>query len=262
MLVSCDNGSDLLHINDAFKKPIFNPAKGIDKDIQNSTSHMAKNATGSALDSMDAEPLNPKNLFGKSLGSDSERLSRLERAVQDMRNDFNMVQPSIRRLMAIEGDIQRLVTELEKLNSDVPAAAPKSRSTSTKAPKKTAQKKSFATKTPPPVSGKASVYDLRIGEHPGKTRIVIDTNSKTSFSADIDNNEKIMVIELPNASWDTKMTKTLGKSPYISSYNVESSGDGHIAIFQLKKNASITYKKDLKGFQGNSRRIVIDVSGS
>jgi N-acetylmuramoyl-L-alanine amidase len=301
LLINGCNGENLTHVNGAFQKPWEEIAK---EKMADETSHMQTkmddkisiekagseemiaapapnvNTANMVVKSNKIIPVpeapkssgfNPKNIFGKNLRSDSDRLDRLERAVQDMRNDFNSVQPSIRRLMAIEGDIQNLITELEKLNADPSLATPPPRAKKVMNAKKTTMarshkippstaKKSFVKKTPPPVNGNASVYDVRIGEHPGKTRIVIDVNTKTGFNVDIDNNEHIMIIELPNANWATAMSRNFAKSPYISSYNVEASGNGHMAIFQLKRNARVGYKADLSGFQGSSRRLVIDVT--
>ncbi len=239
---------------------------------------------------------NPKNMFGKSLRSPTERMDRLERAVQDMRNEFDQVQPSISRLTALESEIQKLVRELKALNngngsssggSGVSAAtnrtipspsvggvgaasngrnrpSPARKQAAAPTPKTApAPKKTYQKKIPPNVAGgAANIFDVRIGEHPNRTRIVMDVSSKTSFNVDIDNNEKIAVIELPNAVWSASKAKTLAKSNFVSSYTVETAGDGHILILQLKRNAKVTYKDDLKGNSGGSRRLVIDLSGA
>ncbi len=216
---------------------------------------------------------NPKNIFGKDLQNDSARIDRLERAVQDMRNDFNLVEPSIRRLMVIENDMQRLVAELEKLNASNSGAASNNlnrRSASTPRASSSTKKSmaaapsssmGFVKKSAPPVSGKPAIYDLRVGEHSDKTRIVMDVNSKTDFSVDIDNNERIMIVNLPNADWSARTSQAFAKSPFISSYKVEPSDNGNLVVFQLKKNAKVGYKADLKGFEGTSRRLVLDITG-
>lgn len=223
--------------------------------------------------------LNPKNMFGTELASERERLDRLERAVQDMRNDFSRVEPSIQRLMGLETDIQRLIRELEQLNNEsVPqrpnntrATKPNSTTHNSKLKKnavvptsnpKLSSSKGFVKKSAPPLSNQPVIYDIRVGEHSDKTRIVMDVNSKTSFNADIDNNENILIIDLPNTQWDARTAQNFAKSPNIKSFSVEQSGNGNLAIFQLKRNVRISYKADLKGFEGSSRRLVIDVSGS
>ena len=235
---------------------------------------------------------NPKNIFGKNLKSDDERLDRLERAVQDMRNEFDSTKPSIARLTALEGEIQTLIGELQTLNQEgslpimqpppvkvmphIPQPAPEPMIMPSPMPAPTSiihtqhapvimaePKTSYQRKSVPPLSnGQASVYDLRIGEHPGRTRLVMDTNGKTGFSVDVDNSENIAVIDLPQAGWTASTSRALAKSNFISSYSVQPSGNGHILILQLKRNAQVTYKDDLAGTSGNSRRLVVDLSGT
>ena len=273
----------------------------INKQSSNTIDHDSEHMkTVSHMEPTRLEPVERpsyKNLFGKSLRSDSERLDRMERAVQNMRNDFDNVAPSIRRLMAIEGDMQNLIIELRKMTTDTsrinqspsttvgnssntigtrqqvspatqqviqdktptPQAVPMAKKVKKPAAIPTPMVKTAP--PPPPVqNGKPSVYGLRIGEHPGKTRIVLDVNAKTSFKPDIDNSEKIMIVELPEASWGTATAKNFGRSPFITSYKVEKSGDGSLLIFRLKKGAKISYKGDLPSISGSGRRLVIDLT--
>ena len=222
---------------------------------------------------------NPKNIFGKNLRTDGERLDRLERALQDLRNEFDSVRPSVTRLVAVERDIQSLISELKKLAQEpgvrqsmqsIPQTSHPQIIASNNAPipiqpvatpKRTATNKTtYQNKTPPPVSnGQASVFDVRVGEHPGRTRIVLDTNAKTDFNVDIDNSEHIMVVDLPTADWTAAMSRSFSKSPLISSYKVEASGNGHLLIFQLKGTTSLASKSDIGGPNGG-RRIVLDIA--
>ena len=263
------------------------------EEMIDSTSHMQPVAQAPRpIPAAPREQLNPKNLFGKSLRSDDERLDRLERAVQDMRNEFNNVEPSIRRLMAIEGDIQNLIAELQELSED-PAMAkplrpqpvaepiplrPKQPTKTVPKPIKTApvQPKPViepvvvaSTPAPAPATfkrpdpdGNTGVYSVRIGEHPGKTRIVLDVGTKKTFRTDIDNNEKIMIVELPDTKWTAAKSQSFSKSPFIASYKVEEAGDGHMMIFQLKSKAKIGYEAEIGSISGQGRRIVIDLVGS
>lgn len=268
------------------------------EEMADATSHMQPAAEAPrVIPAAPRQQLNPKNLFGKSLRSDDERLDRLERAVQDMRNEFNNVEPSIRRLMAIEGDIQNLIAELQELSEDpsmakplrpqpvaepmpltpkqptktvpkpiktrpaptasvepvaiVPVTAPTAAAAPTTAPAQTFSR--------PDPNGNTGVYSVRVGEHPGKTRIVLDVGTKQTFRTDIDNNEKIMIVELPDAQWSAAKSQNFGKSPFISSYKVEETGDGHMMIFQLKNKAKIGYEAEIGSVNGQGRRIVIDL---
>ena len=211
---------------------------------------------------------NNKNLFGQSLRTDDERLSRLERSVQSLRNDFDTVQPSIRRLMAVESDIQELIGELKQLSNAPQMASPTAFQRVEPAPApyvapRQAKSKptTYMKKSAPPVQGgKATIFDVRSGEHPGKTRLVLDSNTTASYSVDIDNNENIMVIDLQNANWTAPATKRFPKSSIISSYSVEQSGNGSLMVVQLKRNARVGYKASLPSNSGSGKRIVIDVS--
>lgn len=222
--------------------------------------------------SQDSEMASPRgtntsNLFSSNIRDEEQRLDRLERAVQNMRNEFDGVRPSIDRLVAIEQDIQVLIDQLESLTvaqsqpqtAPAPAAlkAPQTQSAVVPAPQKM---KSASVKAPPVSGGVPSVYNVRFGVHPGKTRMVLDVNAKTSFTTDLDNNEKILVIELPNTQWSGAKQKNV-KNPIISSYKVQPMGDnGNMMVVQLKKNTSVTYEKALNALSGSGQRLVIDLT--
>jgi hypothetical protein len=231
---------------------------------------------------------NPKNMFGKSLRSDDERMDRLERVVQDMRNEFNSMKPSVQRLTAIEGELQRIIAELKEVNQTpsmrttnniaqrqrapvaksmtrpqivnsnadsfepIPVITSQKQVTSSQA----SSNKSFGSSAPSGVSG---VFDVRVGEHSGRTRLVLDTGAKQSFTTDIDNDENIMIVELPNSTWNTSTSKNLGGKGYLKSYKVEQNGEGQMVIFQLNKNAVISSKTNIPAVSGSGHRIVIDL---
>ncbi len=255
MVTSC---GDYSFLNRSDKRVITQS----DEEYQRSVSRVTSD-TPRALDF----ETNNKNLFAKSLRTDNERLDRLERSVQSIRNDFDTVQPSIRRLMAIESDIQELIGELRDLSVEPTMVmtapepvveayrAPIAQAPVASAPQKTYQKKS----APAVEAGKATIYDVRSGEHPGKSRLVLDVNTTATYNIDIDNNENVMVIDLPNTTWTAATSKTFPKSSVISSYNVEASDTGHLMIIQLKKNARIGYKATLPANTGSGKRIVLDV---
>ncbi len=277
-------------------------------------------------------------LFSQKMSDEVDRLDRLENAVQELRNDFDAMAPAIVRLVAIEGDIQGLIKQLEVLtggesmpssdippieesaldapipaqtihddnalppltapsgpaapqsilpdedstaaqeylpplpdpaqdqatvsngSSDYPAGEPSATVDSAQAPSAAAA----APVTPPPASAKVSgpgVMDIRIGEHPGKTRIVLDVSGKASFTADLDNQEKILVIEIPGTSWNAAAQQNFASSPIIASYRVEKTdGGGTMLIIQLKKAASLTYKGTMDDVATGGQRLIIDLS--
>lgn len=71
------------------------------------------------------EGLKFTQLFGDPIDDADERIGRLERAVQGLRNDFDTVVPSMVRLVAIEKDIKQLVSQLQTLtDGTTPPAVP------------------------------------------------------------------------------------------------------------------------------------------
>ena len=77
-----------------------------------------KLASGNEVFSGELEPpkgLKTQRLFGTAAANDDERFERLELALQQLRDDFDAVNPSINRLIAIEREIQSLVDQLNVL---------------------------------------------------------------------------------------------------------------------------------------------------
>ncbi|MAZ76062.1 MAG: hypothetical protein CMH31_02030 [Micavibrio sp.] len=221
-------------------------------------------ANGSSHNSMQsARGLSTSNLFSEQIRSDSGRLDRLENSVQAIRNELDSVRPSIDRLVAIEGDVQTLIGQLETLaqgNHTTPAQP------TTITPKMAIPTATKVKSAPPAPSSQnssgTSVHNVRIGEHPGKTRIVLDLNSPATFKADLDNNENILNIEIANTDWTAAKQKSFRNSSFISSYSVKplENNQGFLMIVELKKAARIAYKDSIKALSGNGRRIIIDLA--
>nr|MBI1231018.1 hypothetical protein [Cytophagales bacterium] len=104
--------------------------------------------------------------------------------------------------------------------------------------------------------------NLRIGEHSDKVRLVIDTNVKTDFSIDLDNNEKLVVIELPKAKWQGDSNMSFKDSKLVESYVAEplNDGMGTLLILSLKKTTKILSEKRLSPDATNGfHRIYFDL---
>jgi hypothetical protein len=63
-----------------------------------------------------------QRLFEKNLRDEDARLKRLEEAVQAMRDEFDAIKPSVNRLMGVEADIQKIVSQLSTLVQNEGAA--------------------------------------------------------------------------------------------------------------------------------------------
>jgi len=114
--------------------------------------------------------------------------------------------------------------------------------------------------TPAAANGTA-VQAVRLGAHPGKVRIVLDVNGKTSYTADLDNGEKILVVELPEAAWNASAQQAFNGNPVLASYTTESmGGTGTRLIFVLKTGTSIAYKSAMNTPDGAGSKIIIDLT--
>ncbi len=117
---------------------------------------------------------------------------------------------------------------------------------------------------PRPVTngGSAIVSGVRVGDHPGKVRLVFDVTKKTNYTLDLDNNENLLIVELPNAKWKTPTaSESFGKLPVLKSYKVDQAngGAGNIFIMQLKKPTQILMQGKYPALSGSGERIVIDL---
>lgn len=194
------------------------------------------------------------------------RVAHLEREVTLMRQDMDRLLPALQRLIAGQEDVAMIVSDLNRRDAGMPVPA----SIAHKAP--VTKRSSLKRIKPTPVigtsgvpantyKGPARLADIRTGEHPGKTRLVLDVGSETPFRYDLDNNERLLVIELGNAPLSKAMTSSLRKSQFVSAYKAEATEQGSRVIVQLKKPAKILHAETLKPTGGRGARIMFDIGG-
>lgn len=105
------------------------------------------------------------------------------------------------------------------------------------------------------------VRNLRFGEHADKTRLVLDTSDQVTFRYDIDNSEKLLVIEMPQTGWRGSEAMEITNSPLVSSYSVVSDNNGgHQLVMQLKEPAQVLWAQALMPGGPQGHRIVIDLA--
>ncbi len=208
-------------------------------------------------------------LFSQPLSSNSARITRLEHAVQTLSDDINTMAPTIVRMVAIEGDVKGLVTQLQTLTNQnqqsatstsssqqVPPASsgsaggkqiperdvakgtepagskeagpiassslvtPEAASKGELPPAGAASPiskiqsdlnnqqgldlkggKKPAAKTPPQNHVVGNVVNMRIGDWPDKTRLVLDVTAKAPAKMHMTNAGKTLVIDLSHYHW-------------------------------------------------------------
>lgn len=243
--------------------------------------------------------INLDAMFNERIKDSDKRFERVESAVLDLRKEFEAFKPSIVRLTAVEADIQNLVKELdvllqetpipqhpvdltngaggdlnvgqldlgEGLNAEDAHTTPKPPPA---VPTPTVQKAKTKVPTPKKQPPKPKTHydyiaaqNLRIGEHSGKVRIVIDSNKKTGFSVDLDNDEKLIIVEMPDAKWVGSKSKSFAHGKLVKSMEVEeiNGGKGSMIILSLKKGTSILKQSQLKPDSTSAyHRVYFDLS--
>ncbi len=243
--------------------------------------------------------VNVEALFADKLKDSDKRFERVENAVIDLKKEFEVYKPAIVRLAAVESDIQNLIKELEVVLQETPAQQPPMYLSSgnetaeatlnvqqitpqplpppdeiVKAPKaRPPDKVQAKPNTPPNINKKpppktpvkqfkdSVALNFRIGVHSDKVRIAFDTNKKTPFNIDLDNYEKLLIVELPEARWEGKKYISVKDSKLFESINIESTGDNSsMIILSLKKDTKILQKRSLSpDTSGGYYRIYFDL---
>ena len=105
-----------------------------------------------------------------------------------------------------------------------------------------------------------AVQQIRIGDHVDKVRIVIDATGPLKYRYDLDNNEKLLIVDLPGAQWKGPASGTGNKSGLVASYNVTPTADGSMLALQLKAETNVLKDSILKPSQGSGfHRLMIDL---
>ena len=184
--------------------------------------------------------LNLKTFMGEDLRNTDARVERLEHVVAAMHSDVATLAPAMQRMAVIEKDIEALVTQLEALLQEdghstpapVPAPAAAAPQQLMPAPEPEPEPVVEAKPAPAPASAPApapvvasadaglQATNLRVGQHNDRTRLVIDLNGPVQYTIDLDNLEKLLVIELKGAGWRGAATQSFNTPP-LQSMNIQ-----------------------------------------
>ena len=112
-------------------------------------------------------------------------------------------------------------------------------------------------------SSDAEVEQMRLGEHPDKTRLVLDLSGAVNYRTEIDARGKFLTVELPHAGWRTK-TRSALQSALIAGYTAEPSegGQGTRLKLELKKPVKIIGAAALRPDHGKPHRIYFDIGAA
>lgn len=115
----------------------------------------------------------------------------------------------------------------------------------------------------PPVLDVTAIQGVRFGQHDnGKSRLVIDVSAARDFRYDIDNNERILVLEIPGTVWAAgPVTKNILDHPLVQAMTATPDGQGGTrVVFQLLKQAQILWSQAIPPSGSQGHRIVVDIA--
>lgn len=208
------------------------------------------------------------------------RVLRLERQMNTLRSDFDKILPPLAEGARAGKSLEVAIAEIQTAAGDTgasdkvlaeAAAAPvpveskddgSAETVSRKLPE-TEQSQEVAAASGKQVfvpAGAIQVTSLRTGEHPGRTRLVLDVSGPLKFSADMDAAENILVVELPPVAWSAPERKVFTSHPLLKGYNVQTSSEGTRLVIEMRKSAKLAMKTALPPNDSYGHRIVLDIA--
>lgn len=108
--------------------------------------------------------------------------------------------------------------------------------------------------------GGAEIADIRFGDHPGKTRMVLDLTGPAQFAHKIDNGEHILAIEIAGAQWNAGEQSRIMQHALVAGYKAYAVDGATRIALRLKKPVKVVWSAALKPDQGKGDRIVFDLA--
>jgi|TARA_R110002126_G_scaffold13118_3_gene56757 hypothetical protein len=227
----------------------------------------------SSIASNMSEPLGTEEIY--------QRFNVMEQQIAVMRQDMQRVAPLLQRLSMMEESMRELSVALNSAHTANSGSTPASAQPYTQLsqqqpmpmnalPTGTASMPTYtppaATYTAPPqqvqkqAPAASSVQGIRFGKYKGRDRVVLDLSQAAQFRYDLDNNENLLIVDLPDASWGAQMAKKITVSGAVAAYNAQPGPNGGTQlIFSLKKDARVTQARALPPNQQYGHRIFMDI---
>ncbi len=101
--------------NEGFSTPIVAPPSYNNRPTEPGQSPASETMPNGLPALKPLKGVNVDTLFSENINDADKRFDRVENAVVDLRREFEVMKPAIVRLVAVEGDIQALVQQLEAL---------------------------------------------------------------------------------------------------------------------------------------------------
>lgn len=200
---------------------------------------------------------------------DIERIARLESEVEQLKRETFANRPKIAKIDVIEQKFKDLSLGLDRIDAAYGTGNPAPQPVRTAAietakpvqakPAAVVKKAEAPAPKPAPKTAGKEVLSVRVGEQKNGSRIVLDLGQPVKITYDIDNSEKILLIDIPGFTWSADQSETLSKSPLIASYQAQSDASGSRLAVQLKKPARVSNYSQIGATGGKYPRAVLDI---
>ncbi len=194
-----------------------------------------------------------KPLFNGYVTNEAERFERLEDAVQQLRNEVDVMAPKVIKTPVVEPLSAKVTYNIEPMSLKSPSTL------NVVKPMRVEENKYVANSMPKAMSGE-SIKSIRMADHKDKTRVVLDVTSGTPLKTTIANNGKTLIVDLDGVAWKTKTKWLATRGALISGYRVE----GNKLYVDLMYSSKITTSSMLKPARSITSfyRLVIDLVSS
>ena len=104
------------------------------------------------------------------------------------------------------------------------------------------------------------ITNMRIGNHPGKTRIVFDVDAPVTATTEMVNGGRVLYLTFEGADWQTESVGSFAGHPVLSGYEARLSDVGAIVKIQMKTAVKVSGPKRYSpNAQYKNHRISIDI---
>jgi hypothetical protein len=217
------------------------------------------------------------------------RVNQLEQDVGGLKKDMTEAKPTLQKMRVLEHGFRQLSLELDRIEQSYtptssvpvpvssavssPAASSSSPSVAkvdapvlkTEAPKESAPKSERKPAAKPAAKTVATAQDrnrlqaVRVGDQKNHTRLVLDLGQSAPITYDLDNQEKILVMDVKNLSPKEGLRSGRSGSDLISSWAVQNLNGASRVVVQLKKPVRVKSAARLTPDSSGGHRYYIDL---
>lgn len=115
--------------------------------------------------------------------------------------------------------------------------------------------------TPADAESQVSIKKLRLGEHKDFTRVVLDASGKTNAHIEIDQEDQMIIINLPNTKWEAPDKWYSTTPPLVMAWlaKPDETGKGTRLVIRLKKPVEVSQKLYPPENDYKWHRIILDL---